>query len=196
MNKLTEQQVEEINTKINALSWEKAVKVEILGEDHYIAEVTETGAVYLDGSNFEGGLEEMEFMDYSPNDGVDFDELTGEMFQKLVNDLYQEENIVPIIMKITRMSLDIDCFKDEEWDHIVQVSEEKSLNENQDYFFDQTLEKSLLTGVVAEKQDIEVNDQYIALLEWDQEKEKFFIVQFHPEVTKEIEQFNQGEKDA
>lgn len=162
---LTPEQIEELNKKINELYLHhKAIRVTIDDEDHYISDVSETSAVYLDGSHFEGDLEDMEFADYSPDDGCEFEDFDEAQFETFVKELYDPESVVDIVLMITEAYTDE--YGDQDWD----------------------LEHCSLRGVICERDDIEDDEKYLAIAEYSPEKECYVIVSYHPTILKGIDE--------
>src|SRR6266702_6421728 len=109
MKELTEQQIDEINERVNVLyDQHKAIKVEIEGEEHYLAWTQGSGCDYFDGSKFEGGLDDMTFMDYSPDDGIEFDDLSQERFDQLLQEIYDDTKAVDIVLVLEEAVCDPD----------------------------------------------------------------------------------------
>lgn len=165
MNKLTEKQVDEINTYLAAIPFNQAVRVTIQDQSHYIASVTDNGATFLDGSNFDGGLEEMGFMDESPDDGINFEDLSQEEFEQFLQDVVNVKKIVPIVILVTEV-------------HNDDVDGEPDEND--------IVEESFLIGHVLEKQFVDPQEfQYIAVIEYDPEKESWQVLSYHPSIIQE-----------
>lgn len=186
MNILTKEQVEEINNRINALEQSKVIKVNFDGTDHYISDVSENGATYIDGSTFEGNLNEMVFLDFSPDDGCDFDDLSDYEFGTFLIQIYDDSNIVNVIILITELEYDVDEDTNDETIELLGSLCGK------DYIVDPTLEHCNLYGYVYEKNEVDFdNTEYIVAIKYNQDLHAYEIDHFNKEALEEMKKYGE-----
>ncbi len=186
-NELAEKQVKVINERLESLQMDRTIKVEINEVEHYLSHVTETGAVYLDGSHFEGDLEEMTFLDMSPDDGVDFEDLSKERFDQLIKEIFNDKNIVDLVLVITEA--------DHENEEISYGEIDYNLEKNEAYLIGYFCEKGKVEEYPAMYARDHQRDQYIAQLEWDRETERYKVLGYHSDILKRIERRKEDIKE-
>lgn len=153
--------VDEINTHLVTLPWNKAVKVMVKDEPHCICYVGDEKISFFDEGEMEGSLEEMEFTNES-KDCIKIDDMTVSELEKFVQDVLNPENIIDIVILVTDVDSD-----DDVPENIIT-------------------DESILVGKIVEKQ-LSYQQEYIAIIEYSQEDIRWRVVSYHPKVMQERE---------